>query len=329
MIQLRDKILAAWEKDLERRYIATAKLQADGRLELDKSCIDVLSPKDGEQFYVIDDTSSVIIVRKPLPMHESMVICVTKFDEKKKRLRLNQRAARILLTCTVGLRVFRYNDEVALEAEPYIDPPKDLTKLNLTSFDELAPYVLRSSRSVLHIDVLDEKQKVQYNATTFRILGEYWVEKFHQKISDINFELFRCKPNNCEYCQNKLDFPYMKSIYWFPIIAYETRNYPRPGLISFHMNNKSLTTMNVCADLVDKCERWSKYSNDVEQYHKHGIIDYSGENLFKIETNELGNVEIIDISAQHPKYTSLSIEEKGLMRLALKELESYIVTYKP
>src|SRR5260221_6233344 len=143
MLQLRDKFLSALEKDLERRYIATSRLQADGRLELDKACIGLLDPKDGEEFSVIDDNSSIIIVRKPLPEHESKVICTAKFDEKKNRLRLAQRASRILLTCQVGIRVFKYNDEIALEAEPYIEPVTNLCSLNLTSFDELAPYVLR------------------------------------------------------------------------------------------------------------------------------------------------------------------------------------------
>lgn len=327
MLQLRDKVLAAWEKDLSRRYIATSKLQADGRLELDKSCLDILNPKDDEEFFVIDDRSSIIIVRKPLPSHESNVICKAKFDTKKRRLRLNQRVSRILLTCTVGIRVFRYNGEIALEAEPYIDPPENLTQLGLSSFDELAPYVLRSSRDILHIDVLDVKQQINHSGTTFRILGEYWVERFHQNVLDVNFELLRCEGSECKYCDDKINYPVMKRIFWFPTICYESRTYPRPGLISFHANKNS-STIDVCADLIDKCERWAKYSNNVEQYHKHGIIDYHGENLFKIFTDDQGIVKITDISAQHPKYKGLSMEEKGLMRLALRELEIFVHSYK-
>lgn len=327
MLQLRDKFLAALEKDLERRYISTCRLQADGRLELDKACIGLLDPKDGEEFFIIDDISSIIIVRKPLPSHENKVICTAKFDEKKNRLRLAQRASRILLTCMVGIRVFKYNGEIALEAEPYIEPVSNLSSLNLTGFDELAPYVLRSSRSVLHIDVLDQKQNIQHSGTNFRILGEYWIERYHQNIMDTSLENLRCTPNNCEYCKNITDFPVIKKILWFPVIAYENRAYSRPGLISFHMG-QNISTINVCADLVDKCERWRKYSDGAERYFKQGIMQYPGKNLFKIFTNGEGFVEINDISSKHPKYTEMSMEEKGLMKLALKELEETVINYK-
>lgn len=327
MLQSRDKILIALEKDLERRYISTSRLQADGRLELDKACIGLLDPQDGEEFSIIDDISSIIIVRKPLPAHQNKVICTAKFDEKKNRLRLAQRASRILLTCTVGIRVFRYNGEIALEAEPFIEPVTNLAALNLTSFDELAPYILRSSRSVLHIDVLDQKQNIQHSGTTFRILGEYWIEKYHQNIMDTSLENLRCQPGDCDYCKNKTDFPIIKKILWFPAIAYENRSYARPAILSFHQGQNT-STMSVCADLVDKCERWRKYSDGAEQYFRQGIMQYHGKNLFKIFTNNEGFVEINDISSQHPKYKEMSIEEKGLMKLALKELEMCVVNYK-
>ncbi len=144
---------------------------------------------------------------------------------------------------------------------------------------------------------------------------------------DTSLENLRCMPGDCLYCKNKADFPIIKKILWFPVIAYEARAYSRPGLISFHVG-QSNSTMSVCADLVDKCERWRKYSDGVEKYFSHGIMDYNSPDLFKIFTNNDGFVEIKNISSEHPKYIGMSMEEKGLMRLALKELETCVINYK-
>lgn len=324
MLEVHQKVLTALEKDIKRRYISISKLQSDGRLELDKTCLAILNPKHDEEFTIIDDNSSIIIVRNPSEEHKNYIFGTAKFDEKRQRLRLNQKASRILLTCSVGIRAFKYNDEIALEAEPYIEPIEDLASRNIGSIDDLAPFILRSSRSILHIDVFNSKQRIKHSGTTFRILGEYWLEQFHQNLTDVEFKLIRCKNNNdCSLCKETVNNPIMKTILWFPIVAYEHRMYPRPGLLSFYRNN----SVGVCADLIDKCERWRKYSSNVEQYFKKGIVDYHGENLYKIFTNDEGFVEITDISEVYPQYTSLTAEEKGLMRLALKELESFILNY--
>ncbi len=55
-------ILRALKKDIERRYISVSRLQSDGRLELDRACLSILNPKDEEEFNIIDDGSSIIIV---------------------------------------------------------------------------------------------------------------------------------------------------------------------------------------------------------------------------------------------------------------------------
>ncbi len=327
LLQNRDLVLRGLKKDLGRRYIATSKLQADGRLELDKACLSILNPKDGEEFFIIDDLSSIIIVRQPLDSHKSQIISTAKYEENRKRLRLSQIAARRLLTCKIGIKVFKYNEEIALEIEPWLSEPQDLIPLNLTSIDELAPYVLRSSRSVLHIDVLDRHQNISHSGTTFRILGEYWLTNWHQDITDTDFKYVKCTGQDCEKCNDKLTFPSSKNIIWFPVIAYEGNHYPRPGLISFHSSTTNTSTTSVYIDLKVACKEWAKKCGTVEQYFKRGIIDYTGEMLYKIETNYVGDVEISEV--KDSKYKNISIEENGLMRLALKELVDVVNNYKP
>ena len=328
LLQNRDNVIKALSKDISRRYIATSKLQSDGRLELDKACLNILMPHDGEEFYVIDDVSSILIVREPLEADKSKIICSAKYEEKRKRLRLNQLASRILLTVKVGIRVFKYGtNQIALEAEPYIDEPKNLFSLNLTSIDELAPFVLRSSRSVLHIDVLDRHQNINHSGTTFRILGEYWLTKWHQDITDLNFKYEKCTNQDCAKCLDKLTYPLSKNIIWFPVIAYENNHYPRPSLISFHSSTTNTSTTSVYVDLKVSCKEWAKKCGTVEQYFKRGVIDYTGEQLYKIETNYVGDVEVSEI--KNSKYKNISVEENGLMRLALKELIDTVNNYKP
>jgi hypothetical protein len=284
-------------------------------------------PQDGEEFFVIDDGSSILIVREPLEIDKSKIICSAKYEEKRKRLRLNQLASRILLTVKVGIRVFKYGNSIALEAEPFIDEPKKLLSLNLTSIDELSPFILRSSRSVLHIDVLDRHQNISNSGTTFRILGEYWLTDWHQDVTDVDFKYAKCLGKDCSKCDDKISFPRSKSIIWFPVIAYEGNHYPRPGLISFHSSTTNTSTTSVYVDLKVACKEWAKKSGTVEQYFKRGVIDYTGEQLFQIETNYVGDVEITEL--KNSKYKNISVEENGLMRLALKELVEVVNNYKP
>lgn len=327
ILQNRDLVLRGLKKDISRRYIATSKLQSDGRLELDKACLSILNPKDGELFFIIDDLSSIIIVREPLESHKNQIISTAKYEENRKRLRLSQIASRRLLTCKIGIRVFKYNNEVALEVEPFLTEPKDLVSLNITSIDELAPYVLRSSRSVLHIDVLDRHQKINHSGITFRTLGEYWLTNWHQDVTDIDFKYVKCTGQNCVKCADKLTYPLSKNIIWFPVLAYEENHYPRPGLLSFHSSTINTSTTSVYIDLKVDCKEWAKKCGTVEPYFKKGIIDYTGEKLYKIETNYIGDVEITEV--KNSKYKNISVEENGLMRLALKELVDTVNNYKP
>src|SRR5687767_1035862 len=109
MLPVKDVVLSAIEKDIYRRYISVVPLQADGRLELDAACIAILAPSPGEEFSIIDDTSSIIIARKPIEAHRDKVLATTTFgsgsgDKVKWRLRLSQVPLRILLACKVGFR---------------------------------------------------------------------------------------------------------------------------------------------------------------------------------------------------------------------------------
>jgi hypothetical protein len=320
-------ILRAIKKDLERRYISVSRLQSDGRLELDKACLNILNPKDEEEFNIIDDNSSIIIVRNPLDIHKDKVISKAIYKEKRGRLQLAQNACRTLLACKIGIKAFRYNQETALEVEPFVDVPNDKFYLNLTNIDELAPYILRSSRSVLHIDVLDRHQKINHSGTTFRILGEYWITNWHQDITDQNFKYIKCPKNDCEYCLDSLTYPLSKQILWYPIIAYEQNHYARPGLLSFHSSTKNTSTTSIHIDLKVDCKEWAKKCGIVEQYFKRGVIDYTGDKIYKIQTNDIGDVEVSQV--EDIQINSITQEENGLMRLALKELMDTVNNYKP
>ena len=327
MIKHRENILNALKKDASRRYISISRLQSDGRLELDKACLNILNPKDQEEFFIINDHSSIIIVREPLEIHKDKIISKAIYKSNRRRLVLNQLASRILLCCKVGIKAFKYNTETALEIEPYIETPHSFLSSNINNIDDLAPFILRSSRSVLHVDVFDRHQKINHSGITFRILGEYWLRKYHQEVTDPEFKSLECTNVGCIYCKDLITYPISKNIIWFPIIAYEQNHYARPGLISFHWTTRNTSTTPIYLDLKVDCKEWAKKCGTVEQYFKRGIIDYTGDKLYKIETNKLGDVEVnlvTDIQT-----SSISMEENGLMRLALKELMDTVTNYKP
>lgn len=326
MLENNKLILRALQKDIERRYISISRLQSDGRLELDRACLNILNPKDDEEFYIIDDNSSIIIVREPLDIHKEKIISKAQYKAARKRLVLPQSVSKKLLCCKIGIKAFKYGTETALEFEPFIDPI-DLSSLNLTNIDELAPYILRSSRSVLHIDVLDRHQKINHSGTTFRILGEYWLNSWHQSVLDLDLNYIKCSKINCTYCQNLSTYPIVKNLITYPVIAYEQGHYARPGLISFHSSIRNTTTTTIHIDLKIACKEWAKKCGTVEQYFKRGVIDYTGEQLYKIETDSLGDVVITEVSDVIK--LPISMEENGLMRLALKELMETVTNYKP
>ncbi len=186
---------------------------------------------------------------------------------------------------------------------------------------------MRSSRSVLHIDVFDRHQKINHSGTTFRILGEYWLTNWHQDITDLDFKYIKCPKNDCKYCLDTLTYPQSKNIVWYPVIAYEQNSYPRPGLLSFHSSTRNSSTTPIHIDLKVDCKEWAKKCGIVEQYFKRGIIDYTGDKLYKIETNDIGDVEINQV--EDVQVNSITQEENGLMRLALKELMDTVNNYKP
>lgn len=322
MFPTKETVLTALQKDIYRRYISVVPLQADGRLQLDSVCTAVLNPKPGEKFYLINDNSSIIIVRKPIPEHKNKIINTIKFDSYTKRfkhkwrLRLPQTALRILLTCKVGFRAFRYGSEIALEAEPYIPSGRDNIKY-VESLEELGPFVLRSSRSILHIECISPEQRFQVSELGFRLLGEYWIRRYHQDYLDPDLKLLRCSGKICSYCESSL--PIVKTIYWFPVVGYHfQQHYARPALISFKMP----ATESVCADLVEECWEWKRFAElnipNAEKYCSRGIVQYHGKGLWKIASE--GKINISKVREDE----GLTTEEKGLMKIALKELEQFI-----
>lgn len=306
-------VLSALEKDFSRRYIATGKIQSDGRLNLNKACINLLQPNDGDEFYLINDSSSVILVRKPLDGDEKKVIATAKWEKSKGRLRVSPNAMRLIMACKVGFQVFNYNDDIAIQIEPYIEPPQGLSDLDIYSVSDLSKYILRSSRSLFHLDIVSLYQEV--SDLNFRILGEYWVNSFYQDLLD---ETQTWKPLN----KSDSNKDVVLTKYWLPIIAYEKGHYARPGVISF--NEKSLDAF---SEIIKECKEWSRNNKEKAQYHKSGIVEFTGSKLFKL-SNIINNVTIQDISNLYPKYKCLSVEEKGLMKLALPEIDSYIKKYK-
>lgn len=306
-MQVKDQIIAALQKDISRRYISICNLQSDGRLHLDQTCISLLKPKNNEEFSIINDKSSIIIVRNPSPFHKEKVLSKTKWDSKQKRLRLSQNALRILLTCQVGFRAFKYGSEIALEAEPYLAPPS--TKINASKqIEDLAPYVLRSSRDIVHLEIFSEEQVLKFQE--FKLVGEYWIQHKHQDPLDSNFELINCKTTDCAACSS--NFPIIKTLYWFPALFYNN-GYPRPGLLSF-----TGSTIHIGQTLVDECKAHrtfiKKRKQKFDKYMDNGNTSYKGKVLFSISDGFE-----FDKKDSEP----FTIQEKGLMKIALKELVNF------
>lgn len=312
--QLKEKVLSAIEKDFSRRYIATGKIQADGRLELSKFCVNLLQLKDKDTLYVINDQSSVILVKNPLTQDAENIISKARWDAKRKRLRLNPDATRLLMTCEIGFQVFNYNQDVAVQIEPYIRPPCNLLNQKINYVEDLAPYILRSSRSTVHVDFLSETQLTN-DDISFRLVGEYWISKiFTDPLDNKVYYNNDIKDESSIYSCYK--------IYWLPVIIYEANNYARPGLLSF--NEK---TLHIASNLIEECDTWSQNISAKMQFHKSGTFDFAGDNLYKLNYND-NNIEIININKDHPKYKKLSLDEKGLMKLALPELTNCVKNYE-
>ena len=310
---VKDKVLSALEKDLRRRYVSSSTIQSDGRLELDAVAISILNPKDDEIFSAINDESSIIIVRNPLPHHKDKVIAQPQWDAKRKRLRLAQNALRILLTCKVGFRVFRYGEEIALEIEPFINA-KEIPQ-ELEDISELGPFVLRAPRSIYYIDIITNEQRFSHTDIKFRSLGEYWVRKFHQDPLDTSFKMVMCTGSGCVSCSSNL--PIMKSVYWFPVLVYDG-SYPRPGMIS--VRDSAFAIANTLMEICDNHRLENKDNADVKIYYKDGITSYDGKELFAVKTDSGDNIKIT-LDGRDDGFTT---DEKGLMKLALKELEDLV-----
>lgn len=302
-------VLRALSKDIERRYISVVSLQSDGRLELDSACLRVLNPTPNEEFVLIDDSSSIIIARKPIAKHENKVIGVISYgsgsgDKVKWRLRLSQEPLRILLTCKVGFRAFKYGDEIALEAEPAI-PDSSLESLECERIEDLAPYVLRSARSILHLDCLASSQPLDPSSLDFRLLGQYWLYKYHQDVLDPQLRLLRCSLMDCDGCTKNL--PIVRTICWFPAVGYDRAHHARPTILSFRLPY----TEAICSELLKECTNWST--------KKFGT--YPGKKLYRLSDGDL----TINLLKQD---RGLTINERGLMKIALRELEMYVVNFE-
>ncbi len=318
-INERERVLSALEKDINRRYISIGRLQSDGRLELDKACVDILQPKENEIFSLVNDYSSIIIVRNPRLTDD--IISTVKWDSSKKRLRLPPSAIRILLACTVGIRAFMYNKEVALEIEPYLQPPNELF-VNAETVEQLAPHVLRPPRSILHEDILTDTTVID-EPILFRLVGEFWNRRQHQDPLDKDLKWLLCTGANCKFCNEQ--FPIISRTIWFPCLSYSANKwFPRPTLLSFRMgwNSKS-----VCMPLINECLAFSNSNVGVEPYFIKGSVSYHGNTLFELSNDSFGKL-IIDKPNYEGLQKSFSIEEKGLLKIAFKELQEFISSYE-
>jgi hypothetical protein len=317
----RERVLVALEKDINRRYISVGHLQSDGRLELDKACIDILQPKEGEAFSLLDDKSSIILVRNPAPT--AAVIAVVKWDETKKRLRLPPSALRILLACSVGIRVFMYNGSVALEIEPYLQPPDSSLFFETETIEQLATYVLRSPRSIQHIDIISNTTFIE-DEVYFRLAGEYWERPQHQDPFDENLDWILCTGKNCKACED--NYPIVSRTIWFPALTYNAQMNPRPALLSFRIPR----ARTVCDPIITECTHFAIASKEsgYERYCDRGTILYNGRKMFKLACND-DDDHVSIVHVDNPLLNrSFTVEEKGLLKLALKELQTYIVEFE-
>lgn len=302
-------ILKALQKDMDRRYISVVSLQSDGRLELDNTCIRILNPKPNEEFVLIDDSSSIIIARNPIEIHKKKILGKISYgsgngDKIKWRLRLTQEPLRILLTCKVGFRVFKYGEEIALEAEPAI-LDSSLESLECERVEDLAPFVLRSARSILHLDCLIPTQFLNPSSLDFRVLGEYWIYKYHQDPLDPQLKLVKCLEHNCPACLDKL--PIVRTICWLPAVGYDRSHYARPTLLSFRLPY----TKDICHRLISECDNWKSKKSKIDP----------GTKLYRLSD---GNLQISLIKQDQ----GLTMNERGLMKISLKELESYVINFE-
>ena len=323
---IRETVLAAIEKDIYRRYISVVSLQADGRLELDSSCLAILSPKQGEEFSIINDKSSIIITRSPIEEHKDKVISKIAYGSGKGnirwRLRLPLESLRILLTCKVGFKAFRYGKEIALEVEPFIPPTNPYLK-DAKIIEDLAPHILRSSRSILHIHCISENQKLFPEELGFRILGDFWKIKYHYNPLTAS-KIICTGSKECVACLEQ--FFINKTDYWFPAIGYHyQQHYARPTLISFN-NPVSTPLARILAPLYKDCrvcQKRIKKKKIKGNYCSNGLISYHGKKLYKISCGDSINIDLIKKDAGFTK------EEKGLMKLSHKEILSFIKNNYP
>jgi hypothetical protein len=318
----RERVLSALEKDINRRYISVGRLQSDGRLELDKACIDILQPKEGESFSLVNDYSSIIIVRNAKLTDN--IISTVKWDSSKKRLRLPPSAVRILLACTVGIRAFMYNKEVALEIEPYLQPPND-NFIEAETVEQLAPHVLRPPRSILHKDILTDTTVID-EPVLFRLVGEFWDRRQHQDPLDKHLRWRLCAGADCKSCSEQ--FPIISRTVWFPCLSYASSKwFPRPTLLSFRMGTAIWNSKSVCMPLINECLSFSKDNFDAEPYFIKGFVSYSGSSLFKLFNNDSGEL-CVDKQVHEDLQRKFSVEEKGLLKIAFKELQEFISSYE-
>lgn len=321
-INERERVLSALEKDINRRYISIGRLQSDGRLELDKACVDILQPKEDESFSLVNDHSSIIIVRNPRLTDE--IISVVKWDSSKRRLRLPPSAIRILLACTVGIRAFMYNKEVALEIEPYLQPPNERF-INAETVEQLAPHVLRPPRSILHEDILTDTTVID-EPVLFRLVGEFWDRRQHQDPLDKDLKWILCAGVDCKACIEQ--FPIISRTIWFPCLSYSADKwFPRPTLLSFRMGNSVWNSKSVCMPLINECFSFSKTNSEAEPYFIKGSVSYQGDSLFELSNDSSGKL-IINHHNDENLQRNFSIEEKGLLKIAFKELQEFISSYE-
>jgi len=321
-INERERVLSALEKDINRRYISIGHLQSDGRLELDKACIDILQPKENESFSLVNDHSSIIIVRNPRPTDE--IISTVKWDNSKKRLRLPPSAIRILLACTVGIRAFMYNKEVVLEVEPYLQPPNELF-IDTETVEQLAAHVLRPPRSILHEDILTDTSVIE-QPILFKLIGEFWDRRQHQDPLDKDLKWILCTGANCKSCMEH--FPIISRTIWFPCLSYSANKwFPRPTLLSFRMGNSMLNSKTVCMSLINECYSFAENNPGTEPYFIKGSVSYKGDSLFELSNDLFGKLTIINHNNENLQ-RSFSVEEKGLLKIAFKELQEFIFGYE-
>jgi hypothetical protein len=312
---LREKVINALIADNKTRYAGISRPQKSGLFNVPKKCYSVLNPKFGEVFNVIKDTNTnygIIISRSLLEEDKDNLICKVRFGsgikQKKNRLRITQKLARVFGTCEIGFSIFDYNNKLAVRVSPKVPEP-DINIYKAKNLEEISKYILFPGRSIKYISFSNKDMVLPQTEFSFRLLGGYFAINKHSVLYHTNKKIV-CE-KNCKLCKDNELYPLHYKAIYFPVL-YDVLGFaPRPGIIKF-----SNEAIELCKPLV---EETNYHTRKLGTNYFEGPIDYDGTNIWKFG-NEYG-AEICKINVNKKQ---LSGAEKGWMLSMRKDLKKII-----